>query len=86
MEKNLNEIQERRKSDEKFHHIDLELNELEGDLKTHVVQCEERWKTNFDRLNTIDLSLKRIEARIIAGAAGLILFLSGLIVTILTGK
>jgi hypothetical protein len=77
---------ERRKADEKMHTLDLELNELEGDLKTHVVQCEERWRTNFDRLNIIDLSLKRIEARIITGAAGLIAFLSALIVTILMNK
>jgi hypothetical protein len=77
---------DRRKADEKMHTLDLELNELEGDLKTHVVQCEERWRANFDRLNIIDLSLKRIEARIITGAAGLITFLSALIVTILMGK
>lgn len=84
MERNLQH--ERRQSDEKFHHLDMELNELEGDLKTHVVQCEERWKTNFARLNQIEISLKRIEGRIIAGAGGLILFLAGLIVTILTEK
>lgn len=84
MERNLQH--ERRQSDEKFHHIDMELSELEGDLKTHVVQCEERWKTNFDRLNKIEISLKRIESRIIAGAGGLIVFLAGLIVTIVTGK
>lgn len=81
-----NEFHERRQSDEKFHHIDMELSELEGDLKTHVVQCEERWKANFARLNQIEISLKRIEGRIIAGGAGLIFFLAGLIVTILTGK
>lgn len=76
----------RRKNDEKIHEIDLEIQVIEGDLKTHVVQCEERWKANFARLNSIEISLKRIEARIIAGAGGLILFLGGIIVTILTGR
>jgi len=73
----------RRKSDERIHEIDLEIQEIEGDLKTHVVQCEERWKANFARLNSIEISLKRIEGRIIAGAGSLILFLAGIIITIL---
>ena len=59
--------------------------ELELETKTHIVQCEERWKTNFNRLDDIDASLRKIEARTIAVGGGLIVFLAGLIVTILTG-
>jgi len=59
--------------------------QLEIETKTHIVQCEERWKTNFNRLDDIDASLRKIEARTIAVGGGLIVFLAGLIVTILTG-
>ncbi len=57
--------------------------ELELETKTHIVQCEERWKTNFNRLDDIDESLRKIEARTIAVGGGLIVFLAGLIVTLL---
>jgi hypothetical protein len=56
--------------------------ELELETKTHIVQCEERWKTNFNRLDDIDESLRKIEARTMAVGGGLILFLAGLIVTL----
>ena len=59
--------------------------ELEMETKTHIVQCEERWKTNFNRLDDIEAALRKIESRTIAVGGGLILFLAGLIVTILTG-
>ena len=60
--------------------------ELEIETKTHIVQCEERWKTNFNRLDDIESALRKIEARTIAVGGGLILFLAGLIVTLLTGN
>ena len=56
--------------------------ELEIETKTHIVQCEERWKTNFNRLDDIDETLRKIEARTMAVGGGLILFLAGLIVTL----
>ena len=61
------------------------LDELEIKTETHIVQCEERWKTNFNRLDDIDFALRRIEARTMAVGGGLILFLAGLIVTLLVG-
>ena len=60
------------------------LDELETETKTHIVQCEERCKTNFNRMDNIDENLERIEARTIAFGAGIIIFLAGLVVTILT--
>lgn len=60
------------------------LDELETETKTHIVQCEERWKTNFNRMDNIDENLERIEARTIAFGAGIIIFLAGLVVTLLT--
>ena len=62
------------------------LEALECETKTHIVQCEERWKTNFNRLDDIDFALRRIEARTMAVGGGLIVFLAGLIVTLLTGN
>ena len=59
------------------------LEELELKTETHIVQGEERWKTNFKRLDDIDFALRRIEARTMAVGGGLILFLAGLIVTLL---
>ena len=62
------------------------LEALECETKTHIVQCEERWKTNFNRLDDIDFALRRIEARTMAVGGGLIVFLAGRIVTLLTGN
>lgn len=59
------------------------LEELELKTETHLAQCEERWKTNFKRLDDIDFALRKIEARTIAVGGGLIVFLAGLIVTLM---
>lgn len=60
--------------------------ELETELARHEIQCEERWKTTFSRLEEIDDKIDRIESRIVGGGAILIMFLAGLIVTILYGQ
>ncbi|MGA1742622.1 MAG: hypothetical protein ACO4AC_10785 [Pseudohongiellaceae bacterium] len=60
--------------------------ELETELARHETQCEERWKTTFSRLEEIDDKIDRIESRIVGGGAILIMFLAGLIVTILYGQ
>ena len=62
------------------------LEALEIKTESHIVQFEERWNTNFNRLDDIDFALRRIEARTMAVGGGLILFLAGLIVTLLTGN
>lgn len=58
--------------------------QLDAEMRAHEVQCEERWKTNFSRLEDIEAHLNRIENRIMIGAGSLIVFLSGVIVTLLT--
>jgi hypothetical protein len=60
------------------------INELEKSLYAHEVQCEERWKTCFQRLEEVETSLNRIESRMLAIGGTLILFLAGVIVTLLT--
>ena len=48
----------------------------------HEVQCEERWKTTFNRLDDIDEKLDRMEQRQVQVGGALILFLAGLVVTL----
>jgi len=50
-------------------------------MAAHEAQCEERWKTTFNRLDDIDGHLERIESRVMAASATVILFLLGLIAT-----
>ena len=59
------------------------IRQLEIELVSHEVQCEERWKTNFARLVEIERQLSRMESTIRAGGATTILFLAGIIVSLL---
>ena len=58
------------------------IHELESEMRAHEAQCEERWKTTFNRLEDIDVTLARIEGKIIHAAGAAILFLGGLVVTL----
>jgi len=62
----------------------MDQNRLEIELRTHEVQCEERWKTTFTRLEGIESSLGRMEGRFVALGGTIILFLAGVIVTLAT--
>jgi len=59
--------------------------ELEIEMAQHDAQCEERWKTTFNRLQDIEDTMKQMESRILVGAGSVILFLAGVIVTLLMG-
>jgi len=59
--------------------------EIEVEMAQHEAQCEERWKTTFNRLMDIEDGLKRIENRIMVAGGSIILFLAGVIVTLLMG-
>ena len=63
--------------------LDDRVREMELELVSHEVQCEERWKTNFARLVEIERQLSRMESTIRAGGATTILFLAGIIVSLL---
>ena len=52
---------------------------LESRMAAHEVQCEERWKTTFNRLDDIDSHLQRIESRVMAASGTVIIFLLGLV-------
>lgn len=59
--------------------LDDRVREIEIEMAAHESQCEERWKTTFNRLNDIDEHLARIESRIIAGGGATLLFMAGLL-------
>lgn len=59
--------------------LDDRVREIEIEMAAHESQCEERWKTTFNRLNDIDEHLARIESRIIAGGGATLIFLIGLL-------
>lgn len=59
--------------------LDDRVREIEIEMAAHESQCEERWKTTFNRLNDIDEHLERIESRIIAGGGATLLFMAGLL-------
>ena len=57
--------------------------ELEREMVRHEVQCEERWKTTFNRLVDIEEGLNKLESRIITASGSIIVFLAGVIITLL---
>ena len=61
------------------------VNDLELEMARHEAQCEERWKTTFNRLNDIEEGIKLIENRIMVSGGSIIIFLAGVIVTLLMG-
>ena len=61
------------------------LEALECETKTHIVQCEERWKTCFQRLENLDDGISRLESILIGFAGGALVATIGVIVAILWG-
>lgn len=62
----------------------MDQSKLEMELRTHEVQCDERWRTTFHRLDNMDNTLKRMESRMLGIGGVLIMFLAGLVVTLTT--
>jgi hypothetical protein len=52
---------------------------IESELQIHATQCEERWKTIFERMESVEETLARMENRIITASGVIIMFLLGLI-------
>ena len=59
--------------------LEKQVTHIESELQIHAVQCEERWKTIFERMDSVEETLERMEGRIIAASGTIILFLLGLI-------
>ena len=58
--------------------------QVKMDLEKHEAICAERWKTAFNTFDDIENSIKRIEQILIGGSGAVILFMAGLIVTLVT--
>lgn len=58
--------------------------QVKMDLEKHEAICAERWKTAFNTFEDIESSIRRIEQILIGGAGAIILFMAGLIVTLVT--
>ena len=63
---------------------DEEIYNVKCELAAHEVQCEERWKTTFNRFSDIEAQLLRIEQRMLQYTGGVLIFLAGLITAIVT--
>ena len=63
--------------------LDGRVREIEIEMAQHDAQCEERGKTTFNRLLGIEDTMKQMESRLLVGAGSMILFLAGVIVTLL---
>ena len=57
--------------------------ELEREMAAHEAMCDERWKTTFNRLQDIEDGVKKLENRIITASGSIIVFLAGVIITLL---
>ena len=61
------------------------LNELNTKFSAHEVQCEERWKTIFGRLEDIEKKMDKMQNMLLGATGTVILFLGGIILTLLNG-
>ena len=75
---------DRDEAQQRFLQTAVQVDKLEIELATHEVQCEERWKTCFQRLEDVEKGLMRIESRMMAMGGTVILFLAGVLVTLIT--
>jgi ATP-dependent protease HslVU (ClpYQ) peptidase subunit len=67
----------------------MELTPNERELATrfsaHEVQCEERWKTVFARLEIMENKMDRLHSLSLTATGTVIIFLAGIILTLLNG-
>jgi hypothetical protein len=71
------------KAADRVDNLDARTREIEVEMAQHEAQCEERWKTTFNRLQDIEDVLKKLENRIITASGSIIVFLAGVIITLL---
>ena len=63
----------------------LTTNEIAQKFASHEAQCEERWKTIFMRLESMEKKMDTLQNMMIAATGTVILFLGGIILTLLNG-
>lgn len=79
MAQNKNDLNWGSLSQESSYKVDI----IEKEFAMHEVQCDERWKTTFARLDGIDTTLQRMDSRMLSMGGTIILFLAGVIVTLM---
>ncbi len=70
---------------DRVENLEERVRDIEIEMAQHDAQCEERWKTTFNRLIGIEDAMKQMESRLLVGAGSMIVFLAGVIVTLLMG-
>jgi len=63
----------------------LTTNEVAQKFASHEAQCEERWKTIFMRLEGMEKQMDTLQNMLLAATGTVILFLGGIILTLLNG-
>tara|TARA_B110000444_G_scaffold133222_1_gene125160 strand:+ start:233 stop:436 length:204 start_codon:yes stop_codon:yes gene_type:complete len=63
----------------------LTTNEVAQKFASHEAQCEERWKTIFMRLEVMEKKMDRLQNMLLTATGTVILFLGGIILTLLNG-
>ena len=61
------------------------INQLNTRILTHEAHCEERWKTIFSRLDHMEAKMERIQTTLLAATGTVIMFLGGIILTLVSG-
>lgn len=79
-----NNVNWSKETTERFHESAQKVDTMEREFATHEVQCEERWKTCFQRLEDVEKGLMRIESRMMGIGGTVLLFLAGVLVTLIT--
>jgi hypothetical protein len=69
---------------QRFLRTSEQVDTLEKKQAMHEVQCDERWKTCFQRLEDVERGLLRIESRMLVMGGTVIMFLAGVLVTLAT--
>jgi len=59
-----------------------DITELDKRMSTHEVQCDERWKTCFSRLDDLDSGISRLESIAIAACGTIIVGGAGVVISI----
>ena len=70
---------------DRVENLEERVRDIEIEMAQHDAQCEERWKTTFNRLIGIEDAMKQMESRLLVVAGSMIIFLAGVIVTLLMG-
>ena len=62
----------------------MDATEVASELVKHEAVCAERWKTAFNRFDSMDTQINRIETIMISCAAAIIMGGMGVLITIVT--